>query len=321
MVTYNAPKKAESVPLIDLKHTFGASAEGLKRAAEAIRAACRDTGFMYVINHGIDQAVIDRAFSESRRFFSQPESTKLKVHKRDGTNGFDPVETQALDPASPADFKESFLVSKPAQPGTPDHAENLWPEDLPGFRESIEAYHDAVQSLALHISRLIAMSVDMPLNYFDRFFENQRAALRLLRYPPMPSGPRDNQLGAGAHTDFGWITVLGQDQNGGLEIETAGGEWIAVDPILGAFVVNLGDLVPAWTNGLYHSSLHRVLNKKAGIDRYSIVLFYNPRYETVIETIPTCLAPGETPRPSFISGEHRRARALEARSEKRAAQG
>jgi isopenicillin N synthase-like dioxygenase len=321
MVTYSAPGKTESLPLIDLKDTFGASVEALERAAQAVRAACRDTGFMYVMNHGIDQAIVERAFAESRRFFSQPESEKLKVRKRHGTNGFDPVETQALDPTSPADFKESFLVSKPARPGTPDHAENLWPEGLPGFREGIEAYHTAVQRLALHISRLIALSVDMPLGYFDRFFENQRGALRLLRYPPMPAGPRNNQLGAGAHTDFGWITVLGQDQNGGLEIETARGEWIAVDPIPGAFVVNLGDLVPAWTNGLYHSSLHRVLNKRPGIDRYSIVLFYNPRYETVIETIPTCLAPGEAPRPPFISGEHRRNRALQARPENRAPQG
>ena len=318
MVIYRAPKNAAHLPIVDLADTQSKSDER-QRAATNIRAACRDTGFMFVRNHGIGQPIIDRAFTESRRFFSQSESEKLKVRARKGTNGYDPVETQALDPTSPADFKESYTSSMPGLPGTPDHAENLWPETLPGFREGIQAYHRAVQELALHISRLIALSVDMPLNYFDRFFHNQKASLRLLRYPPMPGGPRQNQLGAGAHTDFGWITVLTQDEHGGLEIETASGDWIAVEPVAGTFVVNLGDLVPAWTNGLYHSSLHRVLNKKPGIDRYSIVLFFNPRYETIIETIPTCLAPGETPKPPFVSGEHRRARALEAMAKRKSA--
>jgi isopenicillin N synthase-like dioxygenase len=316
MVVYSAPKKASQVPIVDLADTFEPNPEARARAAASIRAACRDTGFMYVMNHGIDQAIIDRVFGESRRFFSQPENEKLKVRVRKGTNGYDPVETQALDPTSPADLKESYTSSRAALPGTPDYAENRWPENLAGFQEGVQAYHQAVRNLAIHLSRLIALSVDMPLNYFDPFFDNQKASLRLLRYPPMPNGPRDNQLGAGAHTDFGWITVLSQDQHGGLEIETASGDWLAVDPIPGTFIVNLGDLVPAWTNGLYHSSLHRVLNKKPGIDRYSIVLFFNPRYETIIETIPTCLAPGEAPKPPFVSGEHRQARALEAARKK-----
>ncbi len=312
MVVYSAPKRAAQVPIIDLADTFGADSRAREAAAASVRAACRDTGFMYVKNHGVEQTIIDGAFGESKRFFSQPDKEKLKVKARQGTNGYHPVESQALDPTSPADLKESYTSSREALPGTPDCTENLWPENLRGFQDNIEAYREAVRGLAIHISRLIALSVDMPLNYFDPFFDNQKASLRLLRYPPMPNGPHRNQLGAGAHTDFGWITVLAQDEHGGLEVETAGGEWIAVDPIPGTFIVNLGDLVPAWTNGLYHSSLHRVLNKKPGIDRYSIVLFFNPRYETVIETISTCLASGEVPKPPFVSGEHRQARALEA---------
>jgi isopenicillin N synthase-like dioxygenase len=296
----------------DLAGTFGADSRARAAAAAEVRAACRDTGFMYVKNHGVDQSLIDRAFNESRRFFSQPDDEKLKVRARRGSNGYHPVESQALDPTSPADLKESYTSTRQALPGTPDYAENRWPENLPSFEDNIQAYREAVRNLAIHISRLIALSVDMPLNYFDPFFDNQKASLRLLRYPPMPGGPNKNQLGAGAHTDFGWITVLAQDEHGGLEVETASGDWIAVDPIPGTFIVNLGDLVPAWTNGRYHSSLHRVLNKKSGIDRYSIVLFFNPRYETVVETIPSCLAPGEAPKPPFVSGEHRQARALAA---------
>jgi isopenicillin N synthase-like dioxygenase len=314
MVVYSAPKKASSVPIIDLKGTFGGDAPERAAAARAVRSACRDTGFFYVVNHGVEQSVIDEAFAQSKRFFARPEQWKLKCLKKTGTNGYEPMESQALDPESPADLKESFNLSKPALPGTPDDVPNLWPEDLPGFREGVGAYHDKVQELGLHISRMIALSLDMPFNFFDHTFDNQKAALRLLRYPPMPASPKANQLGAGAHTDWGWITVLAQDFHGGLEVETASGDWIAADPIAGAFVVNLGDLAPEWTNGLYHSSLHRVLNKNPDVDRYSIVLFNNHRYETVVETIPTCLKPGEAPREPVVSGDHRKAKYLRSRA-------
>jgi len=312
MVTYSTPQKAKSVPVIDLARTFDTD-QAQRKAAAALREACRDTGFFYVINHGIDQKVIDGAFEQSRRFFSQPEPWKLQFAKIGSSNGYEPIESQTLDPDSPADLKESFSVSKPALPGTPDYTENHLPDNFPGFAASLDIYHTAVQKLGTHISRLIALSLDMPFHFFDKTFENQKATLRLLRYPPMPTATKENQLGAGAHTDFGWITLLAQDSNGGLEIEPVGGGWITVDPIPGAFVVNLGDLVPKWTNGLYHSSLHRVLNKKPDTDRYSIVLFFNHRYETVVETIPTCLAPGEQPSPPFVSGDHRRKRFLESR--------
>jgi isopenicillin N synthase-like dioxygenase len=316
MVTYTAPKRAENVPIIDLKGTFGSDDDCRRAAAARIREACRNTGFFYVVNHGIDQKIIDSAFDQSKRFFTQPETWKLKHARAANSNGYEPLESQTLDRDSPADLKESYTVSKPAEPGTPDHMDNIWPGDLPGFRETIDTYHTNVQRLALHISRLIALSLDMQLGFFDRTFDNQKASLRLLRYPPMPENAKSNQLGAGAHTDFGWITVLAQDSNGGLEIEPVGSEWIAVDPIPGAFIVNLGDLVPEWTNGVYHSSLHRVLNKRVDVDRYSIVLFFNHRYETVVETIPTCLKPGETPRKPFVSGDHRQNRYRESRTSK-----
>jgi isopenicillin N synthase-like dioxygenase len=313
MVTYTPAKTADKVPIVDLKDTFSDDDDGRRAAAAILRGAARDTGFFYVINHGIESSLIDRAFAQSKRFFSQPAEWKGKWRKQPGTNGYEPQESQVLDPTSPPDLKESFNFTKPALAGTPDDTKNLWPNDFPGFREDLEDYRNRVQGLALHISRLIAISLYMPATFFDSTFENQEAALRLLRYPPMPRSAKANQLGAGAHTDWGWITLLTQDQNGGLEVETATRGWITVDPIPGAFVVNLGDLVPAWSNGLYHSSLHRVLNKRPDVDRYSIVLFYNHRYETVVETLPTCLKPGETPQQPFVSGDHRRQKYLASR--------
>lgn len=313
MIAWVEPKQASRVPVVDLAGTFDGPSPARVEAAATLLRACRDTGFFYVVNHGVDEGLIAELFEQSKAFFARPAEVKERLLKRAGANGYEPVGAQALDPASPPDYKESYNVSAPGIPGSPDHLENQWPGDMPEFRRVLEAYHREIRRVALHVSRLIARSLDMPFDYFDANFDNQRASLRLLKYPPLPPDTKANQLGAGAHTDFGWITLVAQDANGGLEVETAGGDWIRVDPVPGSFVVNLGDLIPEWTNGLYHSSLHRVFNARPDKDRYSVVLFYNPRYETVVETVPSCLAPGEAPRPSFVSGEHRRRRAEAAR--------
>jgi len=314
MILYSEPKVTNDIPIIDLSATFGSNETARRKAADAIGGACRNTGFFYITGHGIDDAVVKRAFAESKRFFAQSDEAKRRCSKREGTNGYEPLETQRLDNESPGDLKESFNFSAAAKAGTPDHVPNLWPDGLPGFREGLDAYHQQIRALARHVSGLIALSLGMPYGFFDPTFENQKAALRLLRYPPQPPKAKFNQLGAGAHNDWGWITVLAQDDRGGLEVETASGDWVRVDPVPGAFVVNLGDLVLHWTNGLYHSSLHRVMNNRSGVDRYSIVLFYDHSYDTPVEVLNTCLQPGEKPKfAPCISGDHRKAKYLASR--------
>jgi len=314
MVLYSEPNVTDQIPKIDLSATFGDNDTARQKAAAEIGAACRNIGFFYVAGHGIEQSLVERAFAESKRFFAQSDDAKRKCSKRPGTNGYEPMETQRLDSESPPDLKESFNFSAQAKPGTPDHVLNIWPHDLPGFREALEAYHDKIRNLGRHVSGLIALSLGKPYTFFDPTFENQKAALRLLRYPPQPANAKFNQLGAGAHTDWGWITLLAQDPKGGLEVETAAGNWVRLDPVPGSFVVNLGDLVVNWSNGLYHSSLHRVMNNRAGTDRYSIVLFYDHAYETPVEALRTCIKPGEQPKfAPCISGDHRKAKYLASR--------
>lgn len=305
MIVYSKPKAASHIPVIDLAPSFSGVLEQREGIAAEIRTACRDTGFFYVANHGIEQSRIDRTFAEAKRFFDQSDEAKMKLRKQPGTNGYEPLETQRLDNASPGDLKESFNFAAPGIPGAPDFTTNLWPSDLAGFREGLEAYYQPMLRLGLHISRLIAISLEMPIDFFDKGLETPTAPLRLLRYPPQPAGAKFNQLGAGAHTDWGWITLLAQDECGGLEVQTAAGEWVRAEPVPGTFVVNLGDLVPRWTNGLYHSNMHRVLNNRSGRNRHSLVLFYNPAYTTRVECLPSCLVPGE--RPKFLPctcGEH-----------------
>ena len=242
MIRYTEPKDASRIPVIDLGATFWGDQAAREKVAAEIGAACRDIGFFYIANHGIDQALIDGAFAQANRFFDQPAAWKAKLCKQPGTNGYEPEETQRLDNFSPADLKESFNFSAPGVTGNPDTVANLWPDDFPGFRDGLEAYYEPLRKLALHVSRLIALSLGMEFNFFDATFHTQKAPLRLLRYPPQPSDAKDNQIGAGAHTDWGWITLLVQDERGGLEVETAAGDWVRAEPIPGTIVVNLGDI-------------------------------------------------------------------------------
>lgn len=305
MIIYTEPKSASHLPVIDLGPSFSDDQAARDRIAGEIGKACRDTGFFYVSNHGVDQALVDATFAESNRFFDQPDDWKARVRKRDDSNGYEPMEAQRLDNESPGDLKESFNFTTGGVPGSPGYKTSLWPDDFPGFRDRLEAYNTALRALGLHVSQLIALSLGMPAHHFDHMFDPQKSPLRILRYPPHPEETEFNQLGAGAHTDWGWITLLAQDPLGGLEVETATGDWVRVDPIPGTFVVNLGDLLMRWTNGQFHSSLHRVMNNRSGKNRHSIVLFYNQAHETHVECLPTCLAPGEVPKfPPCTAGEH-----------------
>jgi len=150
------------------------------------------------------------------------------------------------------------------------------------------AYQAAVRSLGDRVLAMLALSLELPEDYFVPFYDMPGTTLRLLRYPPHPQAALANQLGAGAHTDWGGVTMLAQDDLGGLEVRNVADEWIQAVPIPGTFVINLGDLMQRWTNGLYRSNMHRVKNNSSTRDRYSIPFFYSPRPDSRIECLPTC---------------------------------
>ena len=313
MIVYTEPKGAGHIPVIDLAPSFSADEALCAAVASRIGVAARDTGFFYVSNHGVQREVVRAAFEEAARFFDQPLDWKSQYLKVPGANGYEPSETLHLDNASPADLSESFYCSVTESPDAQESVTNKWPSEIVGFREHIEAYSNAMIALGLHISRLLARSLGLDPQYFDEALKHPTTTLRLLRYPPQPAVTEFNQLGAGAHTDFGWITLLAQDDCGGLEVQTAAGDWIRAEPIEDTFVVNLGDLVPRWTNGLYHSNMHRVLNNRSGRNRHAIAQFYNVAYATRIECLPTCIGSGEQPRfAPCTAGEHRMQRLEDA---------
>ncbi len=159
---------------------------------------------------------------------------------------------------------------------------------FPKFRDQMLSYQAAMRTLGDHVLTLIALSLDLREDYFTAFYDTPSNILRLLCYPPHPSAAQENQIGAGAHTDWGGITLLLQDQLGGLEVRNVDNEWVAAPPIPGTFVINLGDLMQRWTNNIYRSNFHRVKNNSSSSNRYSIPFFYSPRPDSLIECLPTC---------------------------------
>jgi isopenicillin N synthase-like dioxygenase len=307
MLLYTPPTTS-SVPVVDLGPSFSGRERDRSAVADEIHKACRDTGFFYIANHAVAPDLIARACEASREFFALPEGEKRALTMIKGEpRGYEHAEFQVLDDGSPADLKESFSLAADAAAGdlTLNATANQWPQALPGFRQTMLAYHGVLSTLAAHVASLIATSLDMPADFFVEGYRRANPTLRLLRYPPQPAGAAFNQLGAGAHTDWGGITLLHQDDAGGLEVQTAEGTWLRAEPIADTFIVNLGDLMQRWTNDLYHSTLHRVMNNRAKRDRYSMAFFYSPSFHTRVACLPTCVQAGEQPHyEPCTAGEH-----------------
>ena len=312
MIIYTPPKPAEHVPVVDLAGSFSGDHEARKAVAWEIHKACRETGFFYISGHRIAPELVAAQFEWTKKLFSLPLAQKEALHmkKSPTAGGYEPIGGQVLDSqdanaqAAPPDLKESYYWNSDlpddhplVAAGTRGYGRNQWPQQWPAFRAQMLAYSNAMQALADRVMALIALSLEMPEDYFVPFHQTPMTTLRLVHYPPQPPSASFNQLGAGAHTDWGGITLLAQDDIGGLEVQNVADEWLAARPIPGTFVVNLGDLMARWTNGLYRSNMHRVKNTNAqGRDRYSIPFFYSPDPQSRIACLESCKAAGEAPK-------------------------
>jgi isopenicillin N synthase-like dioxygenase len=285
------------VPLLDL------SAGTPESQARQIDVALRDSGFFAVRNHGVATSVVGAAFDAAQRFFALPQADKERWHI-DGwklKRGFDPIGWQSLDPGQPPDVKESFYL------GVEAIGPNQWPDAalLPGFRAACNAYSEAMEALARRLMSLFEVALQLPPGYFDSFMRHPTATTRLLHYPPQPAKAAPGQIGCGAHTDWGALTLLAQDNAGGLQVQNSDGAWLDVAPVPGAFVVNVGDMTQRWTNDRWRSTLHRVINRHSGRDRYSIAYFFDLDAESRIEPLPTCVSALHPARHAPITaGEH-----------------
>ncbi len=303
------------IPVIDLS---GALAPGGPRSAEVaqqMRTAAMSAGFFYIANHGVAAELVEGQFEAARQLMNLPLARReaLSIRHSPIMRGFEALGAQTLDETAQPDLKESFYCGMdwPAdhpyvKAGYQTYGPSQWPEELPQARTQSEAYITAMNALSLRLMQLLALSLDLPEDYFDASCADPMVTLRMVRYPPHPENADERTFGAGAHTDWGAVTVLAQDNLGGLEVQMPDNSWVPATPIPGTFVVNLGDMVPRWTNGLYHSNPHRVRNlHSGGAPRYSIPFFYEPEFMARIEAVPGTVPAGETPRfAPCTTGEH-----------------
>jgi isopenicillin N synthase-like dioxygenase len=311
-----------SFPVFDLGR-FEAGSPAEKRAFGAeIDAICRATGFLAVAGHGVPEATIKTAWAKAEAFFSLPLERKqtAKAPYPGYPYGYLAPETESLARSrgvdAPPDQKESFKggpAEAPAGLTDPEalgfcFAPTIWPDAPEGFLEAWRAYYAAMEDLARRIMRAFAVALKLPEDFFSPFIDAPVSALRALNYPALPAAPRSGQIRAGAHTDYGSLTILlPQTDSRGLEILAPDGNWIEVRPRPGAFVVNIGDLMARWTNDRWTSTLHRVAIPDDGgaRRRQSFAFFHQPNWDAEIIALDACVGPGEKPKyPPVKSGPY-----------------
>jgi isopenicillin N synthase-like dioxygenase len=317
----------ESIPTLDIGPLFGDDAAARLATARAIGHACETVGFFYIRNHGVPDDLIANAYDLSRRFHESPAALKQSVHFRHspGTRGWIPVSWEdddgdpelyrLVEPLPEGDYltnprlHAAFDSALEIPEDDPDFragnlmlVPNQWPDWIPGFREGVSAYYNAVTATGRRLFEAFALALDLPEDFFLKLANKAPSQLRLLHYPPNDL-PMDNKnLGIGAHSDFECFTILNQ-QAPGLQVMNAADEWVAAPPIPGTFIVNIGDLLEGWTNGRFKATQHRVVN--TGAERYSMPLFFCVDYHTPIEPLPQFVSDEHPPRYNrIIAGDH-----------------
>jgi isopenicillin N synthase-like dioxygenase len=299
------------IPVIDLEGVHRGEPSAMRRAAAEIRSACSTVGFFYVTNHGVPTSVIAEAVEQARAFFALPLERKRLVSVNARHRGFNALGDALMYEATRPDHKEFYTMGLELPEDDPDviageplRGPNNWPENLPAFRTALSTYYEAMGSCGADLLRCVALSLDLPEDFFASRYRKRLQRTQIIYYPPQPPELGDDQFGVAPHSDFGCITLLWQDQNGGLEVlERSSRSWIPAIPIPDTLVVNVGDLLERWTNNLYSSTPHRVVNR-SGRERYSIATFYDPDFKAVVDARDLGFAEGEIRHTPTTAGAH-----------------
>ena len=284
-----------AIPVIDVA-TLG---DNYPRLGAALGHAARDMGFFCITGHGVAQPFITEVFAQSKQFFAQDLAAKdaLSIRHSPHNRGYVALGEERLDASKPGDVKAAFNIGfdmpldhPDVLAGKPFRGANVWPDAhaLPGFKPAMLAYFDACHVLGMRLHRALAHDLGVAQNFFDDKLDQPLATLRLLHYPPRPEHFEPGQRGAGEHTDYGNITLLATDDAGGLEVRSRNGDWISPPTIPGALICNIGDCLMRWTNDVYVSTPHRVVNPM-GRERYSIAFFLDPNPDAVVDGLPSCV--------------------------------
>jgi isopenicillin N synthase-like dioxygenase len=287
------------VPIIDLSPSY-ASSEGRQQVAEEIRQACLSSGFFYITSHGISASVCDGVLQQAAHLFKHSSlADKRRIHIDHSPHGYGWEPSESTSIAGDVETKEAFnwCYSDDLDPtggdgqyvqldGTRARDLNQWPSEnsVPGFHDAVKTYYGEALLLARHLCRLFALSLALPETYFDSKTTHPSANSRIMFYPK--SSPMTDDVGLGAHTDYQCFTILLCSSTPGLEILSPSGHWVRAPVVPGGLVVNIGDMMMRWTNGLYKSTMHRVINR-TGEERYSVPMFFGINNDELVEVCHT----------------------------------
>lgn len=309
MHDYRLDSKATSfqdIPIVDIGPLIDGS--GSQQVAQEIGHICEHVGFLYIKNHGVSEDLIKQLYDLTEAFFALPEQDKMQLHiaqSGQALRGYIPMYAENVDPKVTRDFKECFDFGLHQDNTTPFFGPNQTPNQLPLFATVLEQYHQAMMALGRKLVSAIAISLDLPADYFAQLQKKPITIQRLLHYPPQTGAVSLEEIGIGAHTDYGFLTILSQDSNGGLQVKNRAGEWVDAPPVEGTFIVNIGDLVQTLTNDRYRSTFHRVVNR-SGRERYSIPFFMDLDFDAEVKVVPGC-ATAENPSNylPYTCGQHK----------------
>ena len=298
---------SDSIPVIDLADLTADRPGALAAVASQIQHALTQIGFFAVINHGVPAALIRQTFDDAARLHALPMAKKLQWKLNEHNNGYMAkgryaVWTSDVNANDKPDLNEAFFMKRerPADhplrlAGRRFAGPNIWPaeDDLPGFRANMLAYIDAIEAFTNRLLRPLAVSLDLPPDYFLPHFVDGQFSLRLSHYPPEKA--EANQFGIAPHADANFMTFLPQSDVEGLQVRSTNGQWLDMPRIPGSIAVNSGDTLKRWSNGRFLSTPHRAL-PPVGQHRYAIPFFLAPHLDTMIEALPTCIGPDNPPR-------------------------
>jgi isopenicillin N synthase-like dioxygenase len=296
----------DTIPIIDLGPTLAGEPGALDRTAKELHFALTEIGFYFIVNHGIAREQIRGVFEQVKRFHAQPIEKKQALKLDDHNTGYLPMRgntlrTSTVQAGTKPNLNEAFFVKREMADDHPDvlsnrryRSRNRWPEDLPGFRETVVGYCDAMERLVKKMVRIYARALDLPAEYFDAPFRDPQFSLRMTHYPHQ-DGPVVDEFGLAPHTDTSFLTLLAPNEVPGLSIRTQDGKWIDAPAIADAFVVNGGQMLQRWTNDRFLATPHRAINRSGG-ERYAIPFFCDSNIDWPVAAVPTTVGPDKPPK-------------------------
>ncbi|MEA9979367.1 MULTISPECIES: isopenicillin N synthase family dioxygenase [unclassified Pseudomonas] len=300
-----------NLPLIDMSGVREGDQASIQRAGDAIRQACCDTGFFYIVNHGVPQAVIDRAMAAAAQFFAYSAETKRQVAVNKRHRGWHALGGALMYEATKPDLKEFFSIGLELPEDDPSvlagealRGPNQWPTFMPELQAALGGYYVEIGKAGADLLVAVAAGLGIESDFFSGKYRKPLQRTQMVYYPPHPPVAETDQFGVAPHTDYGCITLLYQDNSGGLQVrELSSNSWIDATPIPGSLVVNVGDLLARWSNNRFSSTLHRVINT-SGHERYSIATFFDPTYSAVVDPCDLGMEAASSMYPPVAAGDY-----------------